>query len=64
METVLDAMVILLWVVFSLATILGVIHEFRTPSTAATPPDRLEDDDPVYLLEPKAKSHRKPQPQV
>ncbi|MEM7371767.1 MAG: hypothetical protein AAF587_24335 [Bacteroidota bacterium] len=52
METVLDALVILLWITFSLATILGVIQEIQK-SSATTQPELIEDDDTVYLLEPQ-----------
>ena len=60
METVLDALVILLWVVFSLATILGVLQEINK-SPLPTPSEKLEDDDPVYLLEPAATLEAQPQ---
>lgn len=55
METVLDTLIILMWVIFSLATFLGVIQELKK-SPLRTPQEQLEDDDPVYLLDPKTQT--------
>jgi len=57
MEAVLDTLVILLWMAFSLATLLGVIHEFQKPAAAARNEHPI-DNEGVYLLDPPTQSDR------
>ncbi|MEL6676587.1 MAG: hypothetical protein AAFR61_30535 [Bacteroidota bacterium] len=54
METVLDLIIVLFWAIFFLATLFGVIHEYRKHGLGRerSPEDLLEDDDPVYLMGP------------
>lgn len=54
MELVLDAIILLFWATFFLATFLGVFQEYQhsQSQTITNPPDRLDDDDPVYIMGP------------
>lgn len=56
MELFLDALVLLLWISFFVATAAGIVHEIRrgreksvVGARSAAP---LHDDDPVYLMGP------------
>ncbi len=56
MELVLDVIIALFWTMFFLATTLGVINEYQTnhqnQKANAVEDNRLEDDDPVYIVGP------------
>ena len=54
MELVLDVTIVLFSCMFFLATILGVLHEYQTNhhKNNLSEDNRLEDDDPVYLMGP------------
>ena len=55
METVLDLIIVLFWGTFFLATLLGVVNEYRKNHKRQQQiigDERLEDDDPVYLMGP------------
>ncbi|GAB4422289.1 MAG: hypothetical protein OHK0039_38180 [Bacteroidia bacterium] len=54
MELFLDIVITLLWTAFALATLLGVRHEYEQHRLRMLEANSevLDDDDPVYLLEP------------
>ena len=51
MSMLLDTLIFLLWGLFFLAAILGIAHEYRQNHASISRRDRLEDDDPVYLVD-------------
>ncbi|MDX2249952.1 MAG: hypothetical protein SF052_24420 [Bacteroidia bacterium] len=56
MELVLDVIVCVFWGTFFLATLLGVMNEYRSNQTheSNSTPEKtfLADDDPVFLVGP------------
>lgn len=55
MNITLELIVTLLWIAFFLAAFFGVKHEydqFRLQKDGGNKQEALEDDDPVYILEP------------
>lgn len=56
MELLLDALVLLLWISFFVATAAGITHEVRRgrtkPNVKRNTAAPLHDDDPVYLMGP------------
>lgn len=54
MELLLDIVICLFWGTFLLATVLGVLNEYRTEKNMiaeSNDADYMEDDDPVFLTD-------------
>ncbi|MEL6134135.1 MAG: hypothetical protein AAFR59_12300 [Bacteroidota bacterium] len=47
----LDTLIFLLWGLFFLAAVLGIANEYRQNHAHVSQHDKLEDDDPVYLVD-------------
>ena len=56
MEVFADALILLLWLMFFVATAMGAYEEFRRGRAKReymlSNRPAMEDDDPVYLMEP------------
>lgn len=46
----IDTIIFLLWGLFSLAAIAGLLQEFQSNRETESPVSALEDDDPVFLV--------------
>ena len=51
MNSVLDVVIVLFWSTFFLATVLGVINEYRKHEENYSEEQCLDDDDPVFLMQ-------------
>ena len=51
MNSVLDVVIVLFWSTFFLATVLGVINEYRKHEENYSEEQSLDDDDPVFLMQ-------------
>ncbi|MEM6804236.1 MAG: hypothetical protein AAF696_22720 [Bacteroidota bacterium] len=50
MNSILDVVIVLFWSTFFLATVLGVMNEYRKHEEGISDDQLLEDDDPVFLM--------------
>ena len=51
MTMILDTLIFLLWGLFFVAAVLGIANEYRQNLAHISQHDKLEDDDPVYLVD-------------
>lgn len=55
MDSVLDVVIVLFWSTFFVATVLGLLNEYKKHEEGFSQESVLEDDDPVFLVQSPVK---------